>query len=307
MTDPRILVIKHGAFGDIIQGLDAFAGLRLGRPRAHIALLTTPPFADFTASMPWFDEVIIDMRAPVFNLVQLFRIRKILRQRWDIILDLQCSKRTTWYQAKLASPDSRWFGTAMGASDPYPDFTGVNNADRMKTAVSMAGGRSDALDDMTWLASDIAAEITGALAKKPLVMVVGCSPAKPKKRWAAARFAALANLVHQQGVPVIIVGTGADRAAADAVLLDAPHCHDLIDQTDFAALASLFKASAGVVGNDTGPVFLAARTGTPTLMMMGPDTDPAMSAPVGSRAGWLKDDPIDAIDAAHVAETLFRL
>ena len=29
----KILVIKHGALGDIIQGLDAFASLRAGNPQ----------------------------------------------------------------------------------------------------------------------------------------------------------------------------------------------------------------------------------------------------------------------------------
>ena len=33
----RILVIKHGALGDIVQALDAFASLRAGNPLAHIA------------------------------------------------------------------------------------------------------------------------------------------------------------------------------------------------------------------------------------------------------------------------------
>ena len=34
VTAPRILVIKHGALGDMVQGFDAFAGLRAdGRTR----------------------------------------------------------------------------------------------------------------------------------------------------------------------------------------------------------------------------------------------------------------------------------
>ena len=36
VTAPRILVIKHGALGDMVQGFDAFAGLRAGRPEAKI-------------------------------------------------------------------------------------------------------------------------------------------------------------------------------------------------------------------------------------------------------------------------------
>ena len=43
MTE-RILLIKHGALGDIIQGFDAFESLRKSFPDAHIALLTTKPY-----------------------------------------------------------------------------------------------------------------------------------------------------------------------------------------------------------------------------------------------------------------------
>ena len=44
LAKDKILVIKHGALGDIIQGLDAFASLRAGNPEAHIALMTSPGF-----------------------------------------------------------------------------------------------------------------------------------------------------------------------------------------------------------------------------------------------------------------------
>ncbi len=149
----RILVIKHGALGDIVQGLDAFASLRAGCPNAHIALVTTPPFASLAAMMPWFDEVITDPRAPAFNIRQIIRMRSILRNGWDKIVDLQCSRRTAHYHRFYASSDSRWFGTANGVSDPYPDFTGVNNHRRMLTGVGMAGGRELAPDevDFSWL------------------------------------------------------------------------------------------------------------------------------------------------------------
>ena len=60
----RILVIKHGALGDIIQGLDAYASLRAQFTKAHITLLTSKNFASLMQTMPYFDEVQIDERAP---------------------------------------------------------------------------------------------------------------------------------------------------------------------------------------------------------------------------------------------------
>ncbi|MGB1177413.1 MAG: glycosyltransferase family 9 protein, partial [Candidatus Puniceispirillaceae bacterium] len=64
MDRPRILVIKHGALGDLVQGFDAFAGLRAGRQDAHITLLTSPAFVELARRMPWFDEAVEDPRAP---------------------------------------------------------------------------------------------------------------------------------------------------------------------------------------------------------------------------------------------------
>ena len=54
-TQKEVLVIKHGALGDLIQGLDAYASVRAGFPDAHIALRTTPALASLAGKMPWFD------------------------------------------------------------------------------------------------------------------------------------------------------------------------------------------------------------------------------------------------------------
>ena len=301
----RVLVIKHGALGDIVQGLDAFAMIREGRPADHIALLTSPPFVGLAGRMPWFDEVIRDERAGLLRLGETLRMRRVLRAGWDIVLDLQCSGRTAAYHRHLKSSPARWFGTAPGASDPYPDFTGVNNARRMTVGAEMAGGMAGVVAGLEWLGGTTsrgAAPGDGAL-----VIVPGCSPAKPSKRWPAARYAELANLAAGRGMRVVIVGTGADRAAADAVLLDAPHCIDMIGRTELPELANVFARAAMVAGNDTGPVFLAARTGVPTLMVMGPDTDQSMSAPVGGRAGWIRKSPIGAVTAGQVMKALEEL
>ena len=304
MERPRLLVIKHGALGDLVQGFDAFAGLRTGHPDAHIALLTSPPFVGIASRMPWFDEVITDPRASLMNLGQTLRIRSIFRAGWDRVIDLQCSRRTACYQRFFVPSDCRWFGTAAGASDPYPDFTGVNNADRMKTGIAMAGGDASAEAGLGWLL-DAASVPPGC--KGATILVPGCSLSKPQKRWPASLYAALALQERDAGKTVVIVGTSADRDAADLVLSKAPDCLDLVGQTDLATLAALFATAGAVIGNDTGPVFLAARSGAPTLMVMGPDTDPSMSAPVGPRVGWIKKQSIADISPEEAAAELSRL
>ena len=109
------------------------------------------------------------------------------------------------------------------------------------------------------------------------------------------------------GHKVVIVGTAADHEVADAVMNAAPGCVDLVGRTGLGDLAALLRHAGAVIGNDTGPNFLAARVGTPTLMLMGADTNPLMSAPVGARAGWLRGDRISEIASNDALATLDRL
>ena len=302
VTAPRILVIKHGALGDMVQGFDSFAGLRAGRPEARITLLTSPPFSGLMRMTPWFDEVVEDRRRPVFDVPQLLGIRTLLHQEWEMIVDLQCSRRTSRYHRFLTPSGTRWLGTSSGASDPYPDFTGVNNVERMKVAAKMAGGADSVTAQLDWLASAKA-----SISKQAVVLVPGCSPAKPSKRWPAAHFAAVAQELMASGRDVAIVGTAADRDAADLVIAEAPGCTDMVGKTDLASLTTLFASAHAVIGNDTGPVFLAAKTGVPTLMVMGQDTDPDMSAPTGAKAGWVRQDRIENVAPQAVLDALRHL
>ncbi len=300
----RVLVIKHGALGDVVQGFDAYASLRTGLPDAHIAVLTSPAFAAFMQMMPWFDEVLIDPRSSLFNVPATLQIRSLFMRGWDAIIDLQCSGRTARYHRFFAPPRGRWFGTAKGASDPYPDFTAVNNHDRMLTAVGMAGGRTlppDAVN-LDWLDDGDTMTMAGAA-----ILIPGCSLAKPRKMWPVDRFAELAKALLTAKQTVVIVGTDVDRPVADALAATVPQCHDLVGQTDLISLARLLRSADLVVGNDTGPLFLAARLGARSIMVMGPETDPAMSAPTGICCSWVKADPIASITARQVLKTATEL
>jgi ADP-heptose:LPS heptosyltransferase len=296
----RILVIKHGALGDIVQALDAFASLRAGNPHAHITLMTSPVFLSLAKMMPWFDQVIGDPRAGLLNLAAAWRIRQYFRQDWSVIVDMQCSSRTRNYFAHFVLSNRRWIGTAPGCSDPLPDFTGVNNRDRMVKSAEMAGGISQT-PDISWLVKgaeqteDPAVMING---KQYAVLVPGCSLAKPQKRWPANRFAAIGNELVSRGFEIVLVGTDDDREAVNAVLAASPDAINLCGKTNLVRLARLLGGAAFVIGNDSGPMFLAARTGVPSLMIMGPDTDPTMSAPKGAEAIWLQGAPISEVSAA---------
>jgi len=287
----QILVIKHGAFGDVVQGFDAFCSLRTSFPDAKITLLTTAPYAKLLGAGGWFDEILIDARAPAWKLTKLWQIRSVLRRNWDMIIDLQCSRRTAGY-AQLRKSSTRWFGTAPDASDPMPDFDGVNNRSRMLTAVKMAGAK-EYEDKLSFLRS---AQLPASdLAHDYVLLLPGSSASKPSKRWPTDCFVQLADAFFKKGFQPVLGGSEIDRHATDIIAKACPACLDLTGQTDLFSLAGLAARASCVVGNDTGPVFLAARLHVPTLMLMGSDTDPTMSAPYGRQARWIKKDRLDEL------------
>ena len=294
----NILLIKHGALGDIIQGFDAFASLRSGFPTAHIALLTTRPYEKLMVSSQWFDEVIIDQRASVWNILQAMRMRTIFKQKWDKVIDLQCSKRTATY-AKLKLTGTRWFGTAPDATDLMTDFAGITNRQRMLVAVSMAGA-SESEPDLSFLTSF--GRLQSKKGLRPLygLILPSSSEAKPSKRWPIEYYIRLAEALKSEGLQPVLSGTEIDRPITSAIAAACPECLDLTGKPDLFLLAELASGASVVVGNDTGPVFLAARLNTPTVMLMGADTDPSMSAPYGEKAQWIKIGRLDQLSFEEV-------
>jgi hypothetical protein len=58
----RILVIKLSALGDFVLALAAMKKIRQAHPKAHISLLTTPPFEGLAKASPYFNAVFTDGR-----------------------------------------------------------------------------------------------------------------------------------------------------------------------------------------------------------------------------------------------------
>ena len=138
-TGRKILVIKHGALGDIVQALDGFASLRAGHKDDHLAVLTSPGFAGLLSMMPYFDEVLVDHRAGPLQLARNVQLWRVLRRNWDRVYDFQSSRRTRRYLDHVLRDGTDIIGQSRRASHPLPDMTGMNNRDRMLETARLGG------------------------------------------------------------------------------------------------------------------------------------------------------------------------
>ena len=102
------------------------------------------------------------------------------------------------------------------------------------------------------------------------------------KRWQADKWASLIDLIQfELGLSVVITGTENERKDIGDIIsrLKTPAC-SIAGQTTVLQLASLLKKAKLFIGNDSGPMHIAAASGTPVIALHGP-TDPSVWGPWG--------------------------
>ena len=88
----NILVVKLGAFGNIILSLAAFAAIRQHHADARISVLTSQTYADWLGTFPYFDDVLVDPRPRWWDFPNLRRLGRMLADgHFSRVYDLQTS------------------------------------------------------------------------------------------------------------------------------------------------------------------------------------------------------------------------
>ncbi len=297
----RILVIRLGALGDFVLSFGPFAAIRQHHQAAEITLLTTAAFADLARRAPWFDRVQIDARPPWWRPGAVLTLARRLRG-FDMVYDLQTSRRSAWYHVLAGRP--AWSGIAPGSSASHanPARDAMHTLERQAEQLAMAGIPGVPWPDLSWLASSDAPTVPRLFA----LVVPGAAAHRPEKRWPIERFAELAGRLHAGGLIPVVAGTQAETPLAAAIRDVCPPAIDLTGRTGLAGLAALAARAAVAVGNDTGPMHLAAAMGCPCVVLFGPASDPALTAPRGPGRSWptvlrvaeLADLPVDRVAAA---------
>lgn len=309
----RILVIKLSALGDVVLALAAMRQIRKAHPNAHITVLTTPAYAPLIRLSPYADDVDPGGRPSGFRAWVALVIR-LRRGRFTRVYDLQTSSRSSllhWALLPFAPP---WSGIAPLGSLRHrnPERDDMHTLERQADQLREAGiwpdapiGRGQAPGpDVSWIV-EAGPDLQG-MSDGPapdVLLVPGGSAHRPRKRWPARAYGELAARLGGLGLRVAVIGADQERPLAAEILSVAPDAMDLTGKTDLVAIARLAARARLVVGNDTGPLHLAAAAGPPTLVFFSDDSDPDLSAPRGCvevlHAPDLADMPVDrAYEAA---------
>ena len=293
----RVLIIKLGALGDFVLCFGPFAAIRAHHPADRITLLTTAPFADLARRSPWFDQVRVDARPAWWDLRGIARLREQLRG-YDLVYDLQTSSRSSRYFRLSGRP--AWSGIARGASLPHanPDRDRMHTIERQRDQLRAAGIPDVPAPDLTWLVQE------GPDLPRPYALLVpGAALHRPGKRWPADRYGRLAVRLHESGTLPVVIGAAADSPLAGVIRAVCPSALDLTGRTSLPELGGIASRADLAVGNDTGPMHLAAAVGCQCVVLFSSDSDPHLTAPRG-RVAVLRAPDLAELKVERVAAAL---
>ena len=302
----NILIIKHGALGDLIQITNALKSIRHKYPESKITLLTDIKFKFFSDRIIFIDEIIYENRPSFLRIDEwLTIILKIARRNFNIVFDLQNSDRTSVYYFFIRLFNSKviWSGNRKGGKYKYhpKNFESVPIKDRIKNQLALMNIEIYDNPDISWMLNK---NIINLPDNDFVILLPGSSLEHKHKRWPAEKFAELANHLKERNIDSIILGQShSEGEELKKIKLLASKIIDFSNQ-DLDCLATTASKAIGAIGNDTGPTFIAAAAGCPITWLLSSHTDPNITQLLGSKVNTLKKDNISDITTDEVKNNL---
>jgi ADP-heptose:LPS heptosyltransferase len=264
----KIAVLRPNAVGDFMFCLPALHALKHCYPEAELVYLGLPWHAAFLAGRPGPVDrsAVVPMMREAGAANQAF-LDAMRAERFDLALQMYGGGR---HANALLSRFGARLSVGMRAPDAAPLDRSiaygnlVNRRLQLLEVAALAGARVWPMKrQLQASAADrrLAAQLVPAAPGQRLVIVQpGASDAR--RRWPAARFAAVADALVEEGALLAINGSAAEAPLVAAVLKAMRHpALDLSGKASLNALCGLLERAALVVANDSGPLHMALALG----------------------------------------------
>lgn len=311
-----ILIVRLSAIGDVIHTLPCLHALRRAFPRARIGWLVEELSAPLLRRHPQIDALYVIpkkrwRRHPLQTLLSGEKCRffeNLRGEKWDVAVDFQGLTKSGWAAWRSGAPtrigyadkDGRELNKLFTNRRVRPSEEARHVIQRNLSLLEPLGVKVPVeMRDAGCVFPDFGEEkkalgpflesLAGAPGRRYIALYPGAGWAT--KRWPAAHFASLAQLLARGGegypnasqLPMVLISGPKERPLCDEILHGAglpPDRLRMAPPTSLRELAALLQEAAVAVGGDTGPVHLAAALGAPVVGIYGA-SDPARNGPWG--------------------------
>ncbi|MFH1507781.1 MAG: glycosyltransferase family 9 protein [Candidatus Omnitrophota bacterium] len=266
----KILLIRLDRLGDFILSLPVIDNMKLKYPEAKIDILVRPYLSELSGMIKGINKLVVYKNM----FISCIFLRK---QRYDLAIDLLCDYKLKSALIAYLCAAPRRVGFKQGSRDLF--FSHPVESKGHKHMVDLTLGLLKPLDIPIRI---VIPKIDIAMGhfNKTKAVVIHPGGYYPSQRWGRDRFSQLiASLYLRYKCEIIVVGDKSQKRLVDYIVDKSgvnarPLCLNLKDLVFTIANCSLF------IGNNSGPLHLAASLGIPTISTMGP-TDPVLWWPRG--------------------------
>lgn len=281
-ASPRFLCIKCWGIGSILLLSPTLQALKRRWPKARITFLTLTENAGVCGLIPSIDEVLtVNLRTMSFLRETLRLFRTVRAAHFDAVIDFEFSSNFTALVAYWSGSPSIGFTSLKPERDILYD-SGIVFDHSLHARDSFArvacflrcGPAGEPQMRTTSLES---AGKRFPFLKEPFVVVnPNAGELSLQRRWPRERYEALLReLLSTTEVVFVLIGSR-DNLDYMRPLLETfrsePRVVSLAGDIALGELAALLMQASLYIGNDSGPMHLAATVGTPCIAFFGPET-----------------------------------
>jgi len=325
----RVLIVRLGAFGDIVHTLPLAGDLAAGGHQ--VGWLCDDRWAVLVESNPAIATVhrlpravLRDRTAPLVRRLLALRrcVRELRASRYDAVIDAQGLAKSAFFSALCRAPLR--LGHACGRARELSwlvaraqvPAVAAHVIDQQRAlalpilgVAHRGGGWRFPLPEWTAARAWARQWLARSGLERPWLLNVGAG--WPTKVWPLRRQIEFARLLARQRRPLLLVwGSHAEHDLAEEILAEAGH-GTLAPPTSIPQLAGIIAAGAVLISGDTGPLHLALALGTPAVGLFGP-VPATRNGPRGSGyrtlqapgAAWERRDVSKVDMAAITAEAV---
>ncbi len=287
MTTPRVLLPEKAKLlvrlpnwlGDVILCTPALAALKKARPSCELTALVKPGLQDAVRTLPGVARVAtVDGTTLKATRRQASALE---RERFDAALIFPKGFREALLARLAAIPvragldtDHRAFLLTHPVSFTEEDWH-LHHARQFAKVLSPFGVEACEEPLSFPLSPEDVAEAerlvldAGLGGKRFAVFHVGAS--KPPRAWHAERFGAVGKaLLESSGLAPVLIGGPGDAGAHARFRVECPNAVDLAGKTTLRSMAAVIARASLFIGNDSGPMHVAAAVGVPVVAIFGP-------------------------------------
>ena len=294
MNNKKVLIFKHGSIGDIFMAFSSITSII--EYYENITICSTKSgFKTLDLLNKSFEKIEDNRSKNFFTNIKV--VRKIIKENFDIVIDLQNSGRTSFYLLILKIfANTITNGTSRFANLVY------KKKDRNEHAIH---GLENQISLLNIPIQNSKINPNRKILKQ-IVFVPGSSVNGKQKRWPIENYIKLMNFLSNKNITSIVIGGKEEDDLFDKIPKDNQFIVNLIGNSPWSEVKKIALSSIMAITNDTSAMHFISNLNIPIIAIMNDNNYAARNYPLSDKSIVVKSGNIKNISTERLINEISK-